>query len=68
MVFESIPPGEERFWRAQNLREEMVESGETVTRTVRQRIYDVAGFKLDKEKEAGQKITPEKIALMWHKK
>ena len=50
------------------MREDMVESGETVTRTVRQRIYDVAGFKLDKEKEAGQKITPEKIALMWHKK
>ena len=68
MVFESIPPGEERYWRAQNLREEMVASGETVTRTVRQRIYDVAGFKMDKEKEAGQKITPEKIALMWHKK
>ena len=28
----------------------MVESGETVTRTVRQRIYDVAGFKIMRTK------------------
>ena len=45
-----------------------MESGETVTRTVRQRIHDLAGFELFLEIEAGQKITPEKIALMWHKK
>ncbi|CAE7679450.1 unnamed protein product [Symbiodinium sp. CCMP2592] len=47
--FELVPQGEARFWRAQNLREEMVERGITVRLSVRQRIYDVAGFKASKE-------------------
>ena len=47
--FELVPQGEARYWRAQNLREEMVERGITVRLSVRQRIYDVAGFKASKE-------------------
>eukprot|EP00974_Lingulodinium_polyedra_P092943 9004631-Lingulodinium_polyedra.AAC.1 len=29
MVFEAVAPGADRFWGAQNLREDMVEAGES---------------------------------------
>ena len=62
MVFEVVPAGMPRFWKAQNLREDLVEAGESVRRSVRQRIYEVARFKAEREKELDHTITPEKIA------
>ena len=62
MVFEVVPAGMTRFWKAQNLREDLVEAGESVRRSVRQRIYEVARFKAEREKELGHEVTPEKIA------
>ena len=44
-IFEVVPTADLRFWRAQNLREELVEKGVVSKMTTLQRIYDVAGFK-----------------------
>ena len=38
MVFEVVPAGITRFWKAHNLCEDMVEAGESVRRSVRQHI------------------------------
>ena len=67
MVFEVVPAGITRFWKAQNLREDLVEAGESVRRSVRQRIYEVARFKAEREKELGHEVTPEKIAQEYAK-
>ena len=63
-----VPVGDERYWKAQNLREEMVDKGESVKRTVVQRIYDIAGFKIDKEEELKVVLSSEKIATMYKTK
>lgn len=65
-VITVVEPGEARYWKAQNLRESMVEKGETLKRTVRQRIFDVAGFKIEKEKTDGN-LSSEKVASMYAK-
>ena len=49
-VFEICALGEDRYWRAQNIREEMVEKGLSVQMTLRQRIFDIAGFYETKKK------------------
>ena len=49
-VFEICGVGEARYWRAQNIREEMVEKGLAVQMTLRQRIFDIAGFHEAKSK------------------
>ena len=64
-AFELVAIGEDRFWRAQNLREEAVESGLVVTMTTRQRIYDVYGFKVDKETAMGVSVSSEKVAAFY---
>ena len=65
MTFEMVPAGEERYWRAQNIREHQIEKGDTVHRSTRQRIYDVAGFKIAKEREANKTIGADKIEKMY---
>ena len=52
-VFELCSVGEARYWRAQNIREEMVEKGLAVQLSLRQRIYDIAGFQDMKSKTEG---------------
>ncbi|CAE7207986.1 unnamed protein product [Symbiodinium sp. KB8] len=43
-TFELQPLGEERFWRAQNIREHQVQKGLVVQVSLRQRVFDVIGF------------------------
>ena len=62
MTFEVIEQGDARMWRGQNLREERVDIGEAVKRTCIQRVYDVAGYKAEKEAECGQPLRAEKIS------
>ena len=65
-AFSICAPGEYRFWKAQNLREAMVETGDTVRRTVRQRVYDVAGFKTETEKSmALALLSADKVAQLY---
>ena len=64
--FEVCDNGTARFWRASNIREEMVEHGLVVARSVRQRIYEIAGFK--QELEGGTKtVGADKIAKLYEK-
>ena len=49
-VFEICPIGEQRYWRAANIREEMVEKGLSVQMSLRQRIYEISGFHEQKKK------------------
>lgn len=63
--FEMVAVGEPRFWRAQNLREQAVQHGLVVQMSLRQRIFDVAGFKLAKEKATGQDFSAEKVAKLY---
>ena len=56
--FEIHPHGEARFWRAANIREEQVENGLVVERSVRQRIFEIAGFKAKTEKTQAASCQP----------
>ena len=62
-----VLPGDDRYWAAQNLREQLVDLGEVVKRSVMQWSFDVAGFKADKEAELNASLSPEKIAGMYSK-
>ena len=65
--FEVVPVGEPRYWRAANLREEAVNKGLMVTMTVRQRIYDIAGFKAAKDAQRDSPLTADQVAKMYEK-
>ena len=66
--FEAIAPGNDRFWRALNLREDFSKQYETLTRTLRQRIIGVAWFKFDYEIANNIKqVGCEKIAKFYDK-
>ena len=64
---EKVDLGEARFWRAQNLREEMVERGVTVKLSIIQRVYDVAGFKANKEASLETTLSPGQVAAAYEK-
>ena len=59
--FQVCPEGDDRFWLGQGLREVLVEQGESVKRTVSQRVWDVGGFKLDKERSLNASFGAEKV-------
>ena len=63
--FEVVQPGDDRFWRSQNLRQEAIEHGEVVKLSVRQWIYDVVGFKADKEVEMGKALGSGRVAQFY---
>jgi hypothetical protein len=65
MSFERIPEGDARMWRAQNLRQQMIDLGETVKQTVRQRVVDVALYKQEKEIELQSSVSSEKMAQLY---
>ena len=50
-TFEEHEVGDARNWRGQNIREQLVDTGVTVKRTVRQTVHDVAGFKREVQKK-----------------
>ena len=58
-VFEICPVGEDRYWRAQDIREEIVEKGLSVQLSLRQRIFDIAGF-YETKKKNGVKLGSQK--------
>ena len=64
-VFEICPVGEDRYWRAQNIREEMVEKGLSVQLSLRQRIFDIAGF-YEAKKKLSQAWVPKSWQLCTH--
>ena len=66
--FEVVVPGEDRFWRAQNLREVYVEKGLTVRLSVVQRIHDIAGFKAHKEEHQRGSLSNQAIAEAYMKR
>ena len=63
--FEVVWPGEDRYWRAQNIRQECIEHGEVAQLSVRQWIYDVVGFKDSKEKELQKTLSALAVAKMF---
>jgi hypothetical protein len=64
-AFEVCQEGDPRMWRAQNLREELVDIGESVKLSVRQRVMDVAIFKLEREAETKAILSAEKLAKLY---
>ena len=65
MVFEVIAPGDARYWRALNLREEVSEKHVVLSRSLRQRVFDIAGFKNEKDKETGVVMSSEKVSKLY---
>ena len=66
-VLEAIPVGDDRYWRSINLREEIAQKFQTLVRSLRDRIYEVAGFKLDQEKARNTTLSSEKVAGLYDK-
>ena len=67
MEFHVVAAGDARMWKGQNLREAMVDVGDTVKRSVSQRVHDVAGFKTEKETESNQAVSAAKTASIYTK-
>ena len=65
-AFEVIPSGEPRYWRAQNLRQGLIEVGLVAQLSVRQWIYDVVGFKVAKEKEFQKAVSATTLAKLYN--
>ena len=66
-TFEKLAPGDARFWRSVNLREEVAQKFATLVRTLRERIYEVAGFKADQEKVIGKPLSSEAVEKLYKK-
>ena len=66
--FEVVTSGDDRYWRAQNLRQEAIEMGIVSQLSVRQWIYDVVGFKASKEKDLGRELGSAQVAKFYHEK
>ena len=66
--FEVVPAGDDRYWRAQNLRQEAIEMGIVSQLSVRQWIYDVVGFKTSKEDQLGKELSAAQVAKYYHEK
>jgi len=66
-TIELAPVGDPRVWRAINLREDIVEKHDIMARTLMQRVYEVAGFKLDKEVELNTTFSSQKTAALYNK-
>ena len=66
--FELVTSGDDRYWRAQNLRQEAIEMGIVSQLSVRQWIYDVVGFKASKEKDLGRELGSSQVAKFYHEK
>ena len=63
--FEVLAGQESRYWRALNLREAAVELGQSVRLSLRQRIFDIAGFKKSKELATGSHMSAKKLAQLY---
>ena len=65
--FKVVPLGEPRYWIAANLHEEAVNKGLMVTMSIRQRIYDIAGFKAATDAQRGSPLSADQVAKMYEK-
>ena len=63
--FEMLVKGEARYWRSQNIRQEVIEMGQTAALSVRQWVYDVVGFKLSKEAETNTTLGALQVAKFY---
>ena len=63
--FEAVAVGEDRYWRASNLREEAAEHGLAVQLSMVQRIFDIATFKMNKESASGTQLSAKKVAALY---
>ena len=66
--FEVVTAGDDRYWRAQNLRQEAIEMGIVSQLSVRQWIYDVVGFKTSKEEQMGKALGSSQVAKYYQEK
>lgn len=66
-VFAVVPKGEPRYWKAQQLREDILEAFATLKRSDLQKVYDVVRFKQVLETESGETLSAEKLALRYAK-
>ena len=66
--FEVVVAGNERYWRAHNLRQENIEMGVVSHLSVRQWIYDVVGFKASKEHDLGKELSAAQVAKFYEEK
>lgn len=48
--------GDNRYWKYQELRQRAIEIGDNAKITTRQWIYDIMGFKMDKQKACGREM------------
>ena len=62
--FEVVAEGEDRYWRAANIRQECIEAGDVVQLSTRQWIFDVIGFKETKEKQLGRQLSALAVAKL----
>jgi hypothetical protein len=65
MSWEVVALGEARTWRAGNLRESMVDAGDSVKLSTRQLALDVAGFKMETEAAKQTAISSADTAKMY---
>ncbi|CAK0824600.1 unnamed protein product [Prorocentrum cordatum] len=66
--FELVTSRDDRYWRAQNLRQEAIEMGIVSQLSVRQWIYDVVGFKASREMDLGRELGSAQVAKYYHEK
>ena len=56
-AFQVVPQGgDDRYWKCQELRQRAIEQGDNAKVTTRQWIYDIMGFKMDKQAETKREI------------
>ena len=67
VTFEVMAEGEPRYWRAQNIRQEWIEQGETAQLSVRQWVYDIVGFKDAKESEMQKTLSAKAVSDLFEK-
>ena len=65
--FVIVSVGLNRYWMAINLREEIAENFTTLVRSLKQRIHEIFGFKLDQEKATGGTVSNNTLALQYKK-
>ena len=63
--FEVVAEGEDRYWRAANIRQECIEAGDVVQLSTRQWIFDVIGFKEGKERQLGRQLSAAAVAKLY---
>ncbi|CAK0880249.1 unnamed protein product [Prorocentrum cordatum] len=67
VTFEVQAKGDTRYWRAHDIRQEWIETGDTAQLSVRQWVYDIVGFKEAKEKDIGKTLGSKELSQLYEK-